>query len=85
MGDYDPADEYALMAEAGMDFRQILASLTTAPAQRFGVSGRLGRIAPGLVADLVVLAHDPSRDVRALADVRQTIRDGRVIFARGRD
>jgi imidazolonepropionase-like amidohydrolase len=79
MDDYDPTDEYALMAEAGMTFRQILASLTVAPAQRFGDSGRLGRIAPGHVADLVVLSGDPSRDVRAFAAVRYTIRDGKVI------
>jgi hypothetical protein len=30
-----------------MSFRQILASLTTAPAERFGESVGLGRIAPG--------------------------------------
>jgi hypothetical protein len=41
MNDYDPTDEYALMAEAGMTFRQILASLTTAPAERFGASKQL--------------------------------------------
>jgi imidazolonepropionase-like amidohydrolase len=51
--DYDPSDEYALMAEAGMTFRQILASLTTAPAERFGEATRLGRIAPGFQADIV--------------------------------
>src|SRR4030095_12218683 len=28
----DPSEEYALMAEAGLSFRPILASLTTAPA-----------------------------------------------------
>ena len=78
--DYDPGDEYALMAEAGMTFRQILASLTTAPAEKFGESDRLGRIAPGLAADLVVLSGDPSTDVRAFAAVRQTIRDGKVIY-----
>jgi imidazolonepropionase-like amidohydrolase len=79
MDDYDPADEYALMAEAGMTFRQILASLTTAPAEKFGESARLGRVAPGLAADLVVLNGDPSGDVRAFAAVRYTIRDGKVI------
>src|SRR5262249_43615929 len=31
--DYDPTEEYTLMAEAGMSFGQILASLTTAPAE----------------------------------------------------
>jgi imidazolonepropionase-like amidohydrolase len=78
--DYDPSDEYALMAEAGMTFRQILASLTTEPTGKFGDSGRLGRIAPGLAADLVVLNGDPSRDVRAFAAVRYTIRGGKLIY-----
>jgi imidazolonepropionase-like amidohydrolase len=78
--DYDPSDEYALMAEAGMSFRQILASLTTAPAERFGESQRLGRIAPGFTADLVVLGGDTSRNVRAFAAVRYTIRDGKLIY-----
>ncbi|MGH9458662.1 MAG: amidohydrolase family protein [Thermoanaerobaculia bacterium] len=83
MSDYDPSDEYALMAEAGMTFAQILASLTTAPARRFGDPDRLGRVAPGLVADLVVLEGDPAENVRKLADVRYTLRDGKVIYTRG--
>jgi imidazolonepropionase-like amidohydrolase len=84
MDDYDPTDEYALMAEAGMTFRQVLASLTTAPAEKFGESGRLGRIAPGLAADIVVLNGDPARDVRAFAAVRYTIRDGKLIYQAAR-
>ena len=80
MDDYDPTDEYALMAEAGMSSGQILASLTTAPAERFGEAARLGRIAPGFAADLVVLGQDPAKDVRAFAAVCYTIRDGRVIY-----
>ena len=81
MNDYDPADEYALMAEAGMSSSDILASLTTAPAARFGASSRAGRVAPGLDADLVVLAADPAADVRAFAAVRHAIRGGRVIYS----
>jgi imidazolonepropionase-like amidohydrolase len=80
MSDYDPTDEYVLMAQAGMSFRQILASLTTAPAERFGDSKRLGRVAAGLDADLVVLRNDPSRDVRAFANVRFTFRSGKLIY-----
>jgi len=80
MADYDPSDEYTLMAEAGMTVRQILASLTTAPAEQFGESKRLGRIAPGFVADLVILRQDPSADVRAFATVEYTIRDGALIY-----
>lgn len=78
--DSDPAEEYALMAEAGMTFRDILASLTTTPAGRFGDSERLGRIAPGLEADLVVLKDDPASDVRALDSVQYTLRAGKVVY-----
>ena len=37
MLDYDPAEEYALMAQAGLSFADILASLTTNPARVFGL------------------------------------------------
>jgi len=80
--DYDPSREYALMGTAGLSWREILAALTTAPAQRFGEDRRRGRIAPGMDADLVVLAKDPVQDVRAFSDVRLTIRAGRVIYTR---
>jgi imidazolonepropionase-like amidohydrolase len=82
--EYDPTGEYVLMAKAGMTFPQILASLTTAPAQRFGDSDRLGRIAPGLTADLTILRSDPSKDIRALSAVDYTIRDGKVIYRASR-
>ncbi|MGB6497269.1 MAG: amidohydrolase family protein [Candidatus Acidiferrum sp.] len=78
--EYDPTEEYLLMSEAGMDFRQILASLTTAPAERFGDADNLGRIAAGFQADLAVFGQDPSSSIRALADVRYTIRAGKLIY-----
>ena len=77
--DYDPSEEYALMTEAGMSFRQILAALTTAPAERFGESRELGRIAAGYQADLVVLKDDPSKNIRELAAVRYTLRGGKIV------
>jgi imidazolonepropionase-like amidohydrolase len=80
MDDYNPAEEYELMEAAGMDARQILASLTTIPAEQFWEAGRSGRIAKGQAADLVVLEKDPSVDVRYFASVRLTIRDGKVIY-----
>ena len=74
---YDPTREYELMARAGLTWRDILASLTTNPAARFGESSRRGRVEVGMNADLVVLARDPAVDVRALGDVRLTFRSGR--------
>jgi imidazolonepropionase-like amidohydrolase len=81
---YDPTEEYTLMADAGMNFRQILASLTTAPAATFGVSANLGRIASGTAADLTIVRGDPSRDLRALSSVRYTLRDGNIIYRASR-
>ncbi|HEY0502722.1 MAG TPA: amidohydrolase family protein [Lysobacter sp.] len=77
---YDTHLEYQLMAAAGLDWRQILASLTTAPARRFGQSAQRGRVAKGYAGDLVVLGSDPQRKADAFADVRMTVRDGRVIY-----
>lgn len=76
---YDPGREYTLMAAAGLDWRQVLASLTTAPSARFGQAKHKGRVANGMDADLVVLEADPARDVAALDRVRLTIRAGRVV------
>jgi imidazolonepropionase-like amidohydrolase len=78
----DPAEEYRLMQGAGLSFEQILASLTTAPAARFGLEGK-GRIEVGMDADLTVLAADPADDIEALADVVYTIQAGRVAFGPG--
>jgi len=79
--DYDPADELVLMATAGLSWREVLVSLTTAPAARFGESARRGRVAAGMDADLVVLGRDPVLDPRAFADVRYTVRAGRVVHS----
>jgi imidazolonepropionase-like amidohydrolase len=78
--EYDPTEEYALMSEAGMTFPQILASLTTNPAERFGDANKLGRIAAGLHADLAVLHQDPAINLRALAHAKYTLRAGKIIY-----
>jgi imidazolonepropionase-like amidohydrolase len=75
--DPDPTEEYLLMAQAGMTFPQILAALTTAPAQKFGEAGRIG---VGLPADLAVLKGDPTKDLKALAATVYTIRRGQIIY-----
>ena len=79
---YDPTEEYVLMASAGLGWREILASLTTSPAARFGEAGRRGKVSPGMDGDLVVLDADPVKDIRAFANVRHTIRAGIVIYSK---
>ena len=77
---FDHAVEYELMASAGLGWREILASLTTAPARRFNDASRRGKIQTGMEADLVVLGTDPALGARGFADVRYTIRAGSIIF-----
>lgn len=81
---FDTTEEYRLMSGV-LSWRQILASLTTAPAQRFGFAAHKGRIAPGMDADLVLLNGDPAQDPTAFARVRDTIRAGRVIWGADRE
>lgn len=76
---YDTTDEYQYMSQSGMTWRDILASLTTNPAELFKVPNS-GRIAMGMDGDLVVLAADPDSDPRNFAKVVFTIRAGKIIY-----
>ena len=82
MTDYTTTDEFRYLAASGLSSTDILRMLTTAPAARFGVSAQKGRIAPGQLADLVLLETDPASDPAAFAHVLTTVRSGRVLFTR---
>ncbi len=75
---YDTSLEYELMHRA-LSERQVLASLTTNPAQYFKAAKK-GRVEQGFDGDIVVLDGDPIADVGNLARVAYTIRAGRIIY-----
>jgi len=77
---FDTSEEFTWMSRAGLSFQQILASLTTNPATRFGYSSHSGRIAKGMDADLVVLDGDPGKDITAFSRIHQVVRGGRLIY-----
>src|SRR5262249_41751000 len=77
---YDTTAEFEQMQRA-ITAREVLASLTTNPAQYFGATKK-GRVEAGLDGDLVVLDADPSMDARNLAMVAYTIRGGNIIYQR---
>jgi imidazolonepropionase-like amidohydrolase len=70
---FDTSEEFTWMSRAGMSFQEILATLTTNPAGRFGYSTHSGRIAKGMDADLVILGADPAQNASAFSKVRYTI------------
>lgn len=70
--------EIEQLAEAGLGPAGALRAATTAAAEALGLSGELGVIAPGALADLVLLDGDPLEDLTALRRVRAVVRNGRL-------
>ena len=69
--------ELGWFVKAGMTPEQALASATTVPAALLGVSDRLGRIAPGYLADIVAIDGDPLATIDILfTGVRWVMKDG---------
>jgi imidazolonepropionase-like amidohydrolase len=78
--DYDVSEEFRQLGQTGLSVTDILRMLTENPARKFGVQRERGTIAPGMAADVTVLAADPAADVTAFSKVAYTIRAGRVIY-----
>ncbi len=75
----DNARELRLLVEYGATPLQALRAATSVNAGLLGWGDRLGRVAPGLLADLVAVSGDPLRDVAVLKDVHFVMKNG-VVF-----
>jgi imidazolonepropionase-like amidohydrolase len=71
----DNARELELLVEYGMTPVQALQSATINDAKAFHLGDR-GAIAPGLLADLVAVTGDPTRDIHALHSVAFVMKGG---------
>lgn len=81
-------DELALLVRAGLSPLEALRTATSAPARFLGVADHFGAIAPGMAADLVLLAANPLDDIantRTLHTVVLGGGTGRVYERRGFD
>ena len=76
----DNVRELELMVEYGMTPLAALRSATSGNARVLHLDDRLGRVAPGWLADLVAVEGDPTRDVGALREVRMVMKGG-VVFS----
>jgi imidazolonepropionase-like amidohydrolase len=72
--------EMEAMQRAGMPASQVLIAATSGNAQIFHLADR-GAVRPGLLADLVAVDGDPTRDVSAVEHVRFVMKGGIVVRA----
>jgi imidazolonepropionase-like amidohydrolase len=70
--------EMEAMQHAGMPAAQVLVAATSGNARIFRLADR-GAIKPGLLADLVAVDGDPTRDVSAVEHVRLVMKGGQIV------
>ncbi len=69
-------DELALLVDCGMQPRRCLRAATRDAAEALQMEDRIGTVAAGHEADLIVVRGDPSREIEALRDIDLVIRGG---------
>ena len=80
-GDWHAREMELLMVYAGLSSAEALASMTSNAAKTVGGEGRVGEIAEGMQADVLIVNGDPIKNIRVLVDKRNietVIKAGRV-------
>jgi imidazolonepropionase-like amidohydrolase len=75
----DNARELELLVEYGLSPLQALVAATSANARMLRWEDRIGAIRQGMLADIVAVDGDPSREIAAVRRVRFVMKDGAVV------
>ena len=77
--------EFELFARAGLSPFEILRAATYEPARYFGMLDSAGTIAPGKLADLVLLDANPLVDIRNTRRIAAVVANGALMDGPGRE
>jgi imidazolonepropionase-like amidohydrolase len=72
----DNARELELLVAYGMKPVDVLRSATSIDAKVFHMDDRIGAVKPGLLADLIAVDGDPTRDISAVRKVKLVMKGG---------
>ena len=75
------ADELELLVRAGLTPAAALRAATAAPAEFLGMQASLGKIAPGMLADVVILNGNPLDDLSVTRRPHGVVSRGRLLIA----
>ena len=70
--------EAELYVKAGMTPLQALQSGTTQTAKLLGIEDQVGRLTPGMAADIIAVDSDPTADISALRTISFVMKNGRI-------
>jgi imidazolonepropionase-like amidohydrolase len=73
------AKEFALMTGLGMPATSALKSATSANAQLLGISGKVGTLEAGKLADVVAVPGDPTVDITVTERVLLVMKEGKIL------
>ena len=72
------AKEFELMVAGGMSPMKAIQAATLEASKLLRIDDRLGRIAPGMIADIVATEANPLEDIKALHEIAFVMKDGHV-------
>ncbi|WP_242693312.1 metal-dependent hydrolase family protein [Sabulibacter ruber] len=74
----DNARELEMLVDYGMPTLEVVRAATAGNAKLFHLDNRLGRVKEGLLADLISVSGDPTKDISAVRKVRLVMKGGKI-------